>query len=732
MKWIFSLQNSHDLSVSEVGGKAKALAQLTGSGVLVPKAICLSTLAYDHFLDTRGLREKLNLELNRKQFSDMRWEEIWDVALRIRHLFLRTSLPADLECEIERCIKIEFNEAPLAIRSSAPEEDLAGTSFAGLHDSYLYISGKEQVVDHIKMVWASLWSDRALLYRQELSLSVKESSMAVVLQEMIAGDVSGVGFTRAPLSEGKMMIEAVYGLNQGLVDGTIAPDRYLIDRLSSVKSVSHDAPDERKQKSVGTEQGTHIVELDTQQKEKAPLNSMQLKELADRMAVLEKFFGYPLDIEWTFAGEKLFILQARPITALATGKSDDKRSWYLSLHRSYENLLQLWDEVENHMLPEMEIEATAMAAVDLRSLDNGALAGEIHYRFERSSHWSRKYWDDCIPFAHGVRLFGEVYNDNMVPDDPYEFVRLLSGGKMLSTERNSELLRLAKIVQNDQGLQHVLENKGADAITDPELKHGLAELEHRFGNFFAGLSEEGMNQRDMIVKILLEYSRLPASPANEKARDCSSLEVRFLERMADSGSGFDGKQLLRLARASYRLRDDDNIYIGKIEQALSQAMVEGRSRLDHADTALALATPDEICRLLVGETVALATAASTTVDNCKETVEYERARQLLGQPASHGFAKGKARVIRKAAEMAEFKAGEVLIVQSIDPNMTFLAPLAAAIVETRGGMLIHGAIIAREYGIPCVTGVSKVLSYVKTGDTVSVDGYLGIVTIDKA
>ena len=81
--------------------------------------------------------------------------------------------------------------------------------------------------------------------------------------------------------------------------------------------------------------------------------------------------------------------------------------------------------------------------------------------------------------------------------------------------------------------------------------------------------------------------------------------------------------------------------------------------------------------------------------------------------------------------MPEFKVGEVLVVDSIDPNMTFLAPLALGIVERRGGMLIHGAIIAREYGIPCVTGVSAVLRYIRTGDMVTVDGYLGLVIVDR-
>jgi len=106
-----------------------------------------------------------------------------------------------------------------------------------------------------------------------------------------------------------------------------------------------------------------------------------------------------------------------------------------------------------------------------------------------------------------------------------------------------------------------------------------------------------------------------------------------------------------------------------------------------------------------------------------------KARQITGQPAGPGIAQGKARVIFDASDLYRFKAGEVLVCDAVDPSITFIVPLASAIVERRGGMLIHGAIIAREYGIACVTGIPDATSLIHTGDAVTVDGYLGIVTI---
>ncbi len=734
MKWISSLDNDSADTVALLGGKAFALVRIQRAGFTVPESACLTTAAYEHFLEVNGLREKIQIELSRKDFNDMRWEEIWDTSLRIRHLFLSTPVPVDLVTEITEYFSSSLGLKELAVRSSAPDEDQSGSSFAGLHASYLNVTGIEQLLLHIRKVWASLWSDKALLYRQELKLSVSTSSMAIVIQKLVHSDTAGVAFTRDPLREDRMVVEAIYGLNQGLVDGEIEPDRWFIDR-KSLQVVEHVQMAERKYELAVGEEGVSLVELDAGKKETSPLTALQLTALTKSMVALEHSFGQPVDIEWTWAGEMFYVLQVRPITAAVSGDNKDQRAWYLSLHRSYANLLILRESIENHMLPAMESEAVMMSGRDPKLLDNDELAAEIRYRMERSSHWSKVYWDDCIPFAHGVRLFGEIYNDLMEPDDPYQFVGLLCGEQMLSTARNSMLQQLAEMLRSSPENLAVVKSAGYSAVTDKNFKEKFAELENRFGNFFTGEMENEQDRDDLIIRVILEYSRLqderPAAGMREGQKR-QEQEKAFLQRVREANSKFDGEKLLSLARASYRLRDDDNIYLGRIEQQLALAVTEGRRRItDIGDSQLQITTPDEIARLLDGEEVLLHGPASQENITPMSTVSLVRARQLTGQPASRGVARGKARVIAAPAEMADFQIGEVLIVESVDPNMTFLAPLAAGIVEKRGGMLIHGAIIAREYGIPCVTGVSQVTSYITTGDMVTVDGYLGIITVDK-
>ena len=238
MTYVFTADVITPKDLPMVGGKAYALAELSQAGFEVPGFLCISTDAYREYIDRTGLREKILLELHRKEFKDMRWEEIWDCATRIRNLFLRTPMTAAVKTALESAITRRFEGRAVVVRSSAPDEDTVAASFAGLHESYVHIRGSETILAHIQKVWASLWSDSALLYRRELGLDAARSAMAVVIQEMVIGEKSGVAFSRSPNESSQAVIEAVHGLNQGLVDGQVAPDRYVLDR-DLQKIISH-------------------------------------------------------------------------------------------------------------------------------------------------------------------------------------------------------------------------------------------------------------------------------------------------------------------------------------------------------------------------------------------------------------------------------------------------------------------------------------------------------------
>lgn len=684
------------------GGKAYSLAVMAKSGFRVPQAICISTGAYDHYVDSTGLRGRIMLELGRKRLEDMRWEEIWDASLRIRNLFAGTPMPEDLESDLRSSL-LPLSDREVVVRSSAVGEDSASTSFAGIHESYVNIQGPDSILKHVKLVWASLWSDAAILYRRELQLDVERSSMAVLVQEIVAGDRSGVAFSQSPSDPEKAMIEAVFGLNQGLVDGTVEPDRWTVDRKTGAIS-EHHAP-HRETAIMPSAQGVKLELLSPEMANQPPLSDVEVSEVFSLACRAERLFSMPQDTEWTVRSDEIYMLQSRPITTI----EKDQRAEYLGLRRSLKNLKSLRKRIEQEIIPGMNSEASELAALDITGLADQRLAQEIERRAAIFQKWHDTYWQELIPFAHGARLFGRFYNDTLQPSDPYEFLDLLAGSEMMSLKRNKWMQETASRLRNDPDLAE-------------RLERGESGEEIGLDAFLAEYALLAMGRPGMI-HTLLEMAKNP--PRKQKSFDKNNLVEQFLSHFKGDDR-LEAQEILDLGKASYKMRDDDNIFLGRIEAQLESALQLARQRL--------------MARCLPGERVAWQEAVKALKDPeyfpvAKPVADKKpsmvMARQIVGQPAGPGVGAGRARVVIAAQDLFSFKSGEVLVCDSLDPTMTFVVPLACAIVERRGGMLVHGSIIAREYEIPCVTGVLEATEQIRTGDWLTVDGSLGIVTIER-
>jgi rifampicin phosphotransferase len=727
MKWILTAAEVQSSDRHRVGGKGYALAQLAEAGFTTPETVCLTTDAYEQFVSRTGLRERILLELNRKDFIEMRWEEIWDCATRIRNMFLKTPMPEEVETPLRREIASHLKDKPAAVRSSAPEEDDARASFAGLHESYLNLRGMDAIVTHIRKVWASLWSDAALLYRQEIGLDAKQSAMAVVIQEIIPGKRSGVVFSRNPNDATQAVVESVYGLNQGLVDGRVEPDRWLVDRAR--RAIASHTPAHRENWMIPHTDGIVQERLPADLAATPPLAPDDVLAVFDLAARAEACFGLPQDVEWTFAGSRLFVLQSRPITTLAGGAAGDKRGWYLSLHRSFENLKSLREKIENELIPGMIAAAEAMQSIDLAVLTDRELAREVKRRWDINNRWVNIYWADFIPFAHGVRLFGQVYNDVMQPEDAYAFIDLLTQTDMASLDRNRMLGELADRVRADAVVAAQLK-AGDPARIDPDFLASVEGFIEKYGDLSCAMTGGTQCVQDAmpLFNILLEMAGQPPVPATKRpSHSADHRKQAFLDHF-EGQPREQAAELIDLARASYRLRDDDNIYLGRIESQLLVAIQAARQRVN-APQPSGIAAPGSKDLKKVLEELDYRPGTPAPPGKQDGRSFSAKPRQLVGQPAGPGLSRGKARVVRQHADLSLFKAGDVLICDAVDPNMTFVVPLASAVVERRGGMLIHGAIIAREYGLPCVTGIPDATDLIQTGDEITVDGYLGIVTV---
>jgi len=725
MSLVLPLSEIGEKDRQRVGGKGVALALMAKKGLRVPDAVCITTEVYREYVKSTGLGNQIVMELYRKPFEEMRWEEIWDTSLRIRNFFSRTPMPSGLRDMLMAAIQSTFSGKVVSVRSSAPGEDASKTSFAGLHESYVNISGEEAILDHIRLVWASLWSDRALLYRQELGLDVEESVMAVVVQEMVQGERSGIVFGKSPMDASQAVVEAVYGLNQGLVDGTLEPDRWILNRKTGVIISHHAALREKALRAAPG--GVRLQSLSGGLKSRPPLEEQEVGEVYGLAMKAESWFGVPQDVEWTYKRDILHPLQARPITA-GPSSEDDERPWYLSLHRSFDNLKELRIKIEKELLPTMEEEASRLAQRQISGLSDAELADEMAYRKGIYKNWLDVYKRDCIPFAHGMRLFGQVYNDLIHPKDPFEFMDLLVGAKLVSIERNQTLEDLASRLRRDAHLRACLRQNTMERC-DPEFRAALQAFMEKFGGLTWGEARFGQDSRELL-QFLLEMASRPPAKERAKVKDVRTIQQRFLMHFPGGQRPY-AEEMLDLARASYRFRDDDNTYLGKIEGEWLAVLEEGRRRIgNRCEMDTALVDAEQIIRALRDQTET-PTACAVPEAGLTEAEFTIKARQLVGQPAGPGIAFGTARVVQDPSHLFQFKAGEVLVCDAVDPNMTFVVPLAAGIVERRGGMLIHGAIIAREYGIPCVTGVADAAKLIRTGDRVTVDGHLGIVIIGE-
>ena len=724
-----------------VGGKAAKLAQLARAGFQVPKGFCLTTWAYDAFVKEAGLGVAIGMELGRKSLDDMRWEEIWDAALRIRAQFLAQPLSRSLGEALVEGLRGFDASKPLAVRSSAVGEDSDGRSFAGLHESIIGVRGQAAVQDAVRLVWASLWSDAALLYRKELGLDPAHSRMAVLVQELVDADRSGVAFARDPRDtrQERALIESVPGPCSLLVDGQVDPDRWELDRNTHAiiawrpghrDAVTNDAP---------------------------LLETRDLEQILETLLSIEHLFGWPPDMEWTGRSDSLTVLQARPITTAAPD-ADEQRTWYLTLRPGDARLQALRKRVVEQLIPELEAAGQTFAAEDLERRDDHQLADAIATRSAAIARWKKIYWDDFIPFAHGVRRLATYYNDAVRPQDPYEFVGLLRDQPLVARQRNAAMGRLAQQLAASAELRAAVQRLVAEyggalhwpAFRD-ELMHGAAgaedfvrgfeEMNRRFLDI-AFDQERLHDQHEAVLRNLIELSQVANA---SHASDSSAADVvATLEQRLRDAVGQDRRDealaVIETGRLSWRLRDDDNLLVARLESQLLRALDVAAQRLRDVGRLRAAGRPNDAhveamiqaLRDPAGSPVTLQPVTKPPAAGLSRAASGETPRQLIGQPASPGSATGTVRCIHGRGDLGAFRQGEVLVCDAIQPTMTHLVPLASAIVERRGGMLIHGAIIARELGIPCVNGVRDAAEVLNNGDLVTVDGHLGIVTVGAA
>jgi len=318
-------------TLSLLGGKAANLSSLLHiSGVEVPDGFYLTTEAYKETIaDNRDINNLLN-ELALLKVEDVLNISIISAKIRdtIEHLPIS---PAILK-EIESCLLRIGDHDAYAVRSSATAEDLPAASFAGQHDTFLNIKGKEAIAKHISKCWASLFTDRAVIYRIQNEVDHSKVYLAVVVQKMVFPDVAGIMFTADPVSSNRkqLSIDASFGLGEALVAGLVNADNYRVcENREIVKKISA-----KKLAIVAVEGGgTKHQEIESEQQYRQALTDQQILQLADIGRKIEAYFGRPQDIEWCLVNDIIYIVQSRPITTLypVPEANDQENHVYISV-----------------------------------------------------------------------------------------------------------------------------------------------------------------------------------------------------------------------------------------------------------------------------------------------------------------------------------------------------------------------------------------------------------------
>ncbi len=333
--YLMYVKKFEELSKSDIGiagGKGANLGELTQAGIPVPPGFVVTAQAYQKFMDEAGINDQVMSILDEIDINDTK--ALQAAAEEIKQIIIEAPIPDEMVMFIreyynELCQRVGEDDTDVAIRSSATAEDLPEASFAGQQDTFLHVSGDDEVIEYIRKCWASLFEARAIFYREENDFEHSKVLIAVVVQKMANADKAGVMFTVNPSTgEEIALIEGSWGLGEAVVSGDVTPDNYQVDKKDN--EIINVTISDKKVMYTNDEDGTSVkVDVPEDKRKERVLSDDELIELTEMGKRVQSHYGEPMDTEWAFEKDMLFLLQARPITTLGDAveeSGDDEAS----------------------------------------------------------------------------------------------------------------------------------------------------------------------------------------------------------------------------------------------------------------------------------------------------------------------------------------------------------------------------------------------------------------------
>jgi pyruvate,water dikinase len=824
--------------VAVVGGKGAHLGELSRiDGIRVPPGFCVTTDAFRRMIAAApSIDERLD-RLSRLEPGDRR--QVRALSAEIRGAIEDLTVPDDLADAITAALGRLGEDAACAVRSSATAEDLPTTSFAGQHDSYLNIVGTAAILRHVSRCWASLFTERAVAYRLRNGFDHRKVGMAVVVQQMVVPQASGVLFTADPVSGNRKVasVEACFGLGEALVAGTVSPDVYQVrDGVVIGKA------ERREQPVLAEGQAVRLVELGRR---------------------IEAHFGCPQDIEWCLSGEGFSFVQSRPITTLfpiPANAGDGENHVYVSTgHQQMMtdamkplglSLFLLITPAPMHpaggrlfvdvtralgtptgragLLAVMgrgdplirDALETVLARGFVPSLPDAAPAGPppggapapietdpaiVTELIGRTQASIAALKEDIAPLSGPALLdfiVGDIAELRRILFDPQSHQVWMSAMEAtwwlndqllewlgeknaadaltqsvpdnVTSEMGLALLDVADVIRPHPAVVAFLEHVEDDAFLDelPELEGGTRARDairawlDRYGMRCPGeidITRPRWSERpSALVPVILGNVRNFEQGAGgrrfeEGRQQARKKEEDLLERLRALPDGeakaSETKGKIDRVRTFIGYREYPKYGMVSRMFVYKQALLEEAERLVQAQV---LREPEDIFYLTLPELQGVVRSNEADHDLIRRRREafrsyealtpprvltsegeclngaYHRddvpAGALVGLAVSAGTVEGRARVVLDMAD-ADLEPGDILVTAYTDPSWTPLFVAIDGLVTEVGGLMTHGAVIAREYGLAAVVGVEHATRRIRDGQRIRLHGTDGYVEV---
>lgn len=662
--FIISLAHPLAKNPAKTGGKGASLAQLLDLGYAVPPGFVVGADAQRTFLANNDVYHIIDGEHDRLRSSD--YLESALAAKHVREAILEGDVSPALRNEIAVSVAALVGSSDsqrLAVRSSGGMEDSASSSWAGQFESYLNVASAD-IVDYVKLCWASMFGARAISYGIASSVNYERSPFAVVVQVMVQGDVSGVAFSVEPLEvdPNKILIEAARGAGELVVSGRESPYSVVVDKAEGIVL----------RRSFGSYLNTELI------------NTGSLRQLTRVVAGIERDFGFPVDVEWTLQGDQLSILQARPITVhgsnqrSSTGSSDlpDVLDYELTfkvtglgflfsdmLIRGFGYLrpllTSLHDEFRQYF-PKERMEYAAREGYRWLSRPGGF----AEYRVEFEQFHTR-----------AATEIGLMLERTLSPEDVLDFFALMEGYFERYSKTDFQFTNLTYLYAEEdpvvkENLQQLADFKDVARVWINEV---AIDEDGHFATFLARLSSQVSVAGEVleackISELLNLFSKwTPDLIDLDERRDSFAIfvdgdQVRYL-----SGPAASAYCSVIAVLEESQARSD---IVGQVANRTSVASIEGIVRVINVDYG--------------------------------DLEKMDR-------------------------EIAMMELGEILVSEFTAPELMGACRKARALVTDLGGMLSHAAIVSRELGIPSLVGTRHASKALSTGDRVAIDFNSGFV-----